>query len=417
MEINKYERNNANKVVCKKCILHTKVPGITLDEQGYCSYCVGDNDRPVKGSSQEASREQEDLKGKMQNLFELVKKEGHTYDVLVMFSGGKDSAYLLELVKKRYNLRPLAFSIIHPMVNDVSIKNMEDVASSLKVDLIKYFPDLEMYKTFMKYGLENGDKYGMTEFIGCSLCSYIINCPPLKTAMMMDIPIILSGETKSQGIFSFVDGEAKKGFLLENNKKPFGKTHDIFDDSCGQEYKGSMYDISFADINRCRYPTTINPLSIIDYDFRNNTYEDKGLSDRNFKSLFTNCNAVHLFDYLSIKRYDCISYIKQFAQGIGTNEHILMQMDVNQSIDNKKAAQMKRDTIIKLMDEYKNILLYIVENKVTEKNITSSNRIKIHEMTGNLCRFFNEETVDVIISKVLKINDLADYFGLDLDVV
>ncbi len=406
----------SEKIVCKNCILHSKVPDITINEGGYCTYCTYDEDPLENTKIDSNSQSQQSLVQKMEELFSQIREETNTYDVLVMFSGGKDSTYLLDLVKNKYKLRPLAFSVVHPQVNDASVKNMDDVAAKLNVDLIKYYPDLNMYKKYMKYGLIKGTEYGMNEFIGCSLCGYIINCPPLKTAMMMNIPVILSGDTKSQGLMSFVDGEEKKRFLLENGKRPYGKTHHIFDDVCGEEYRGSLYDISIEDIKKYRYPTTINPLSIIDYDFRENfgKFDDKGLEGNAFKSLLTNCDAVYLFDYLSLKRYDCVTYIKQLAQMMGTKDHTLMQLEVGGNLDDNKANLLRREFIMELLEEYKKLLFYIVDNKISGEKLSPEELANIHEMINIAPKIFNKQTINELINKILKIHKLADYYEIDL---
>ena len=98
--------------VCKKCVLKSSIPGISINKDGLCSECVR-YERIRKYIKQTLATACDKNKHnvergsnmyvkKMEELFEQAKKKKRMYDVIVPFSGGKDCAYVLYLLKKKY---------------------------------------------------------------------------------------------------------------------------------------------------------------------------------------------------------------------------------------------------------------------------------------------------------------------------
>jgi len=216
---------------------------VAFTDEGLCSVCV--NFKKFKPHEPQVKKY---LLEEMENLFKTVKKANKLYDVLVLFSGGKDSTILLKIAREKYGLRTLAFSVIHPLVNSTASRNMEDVTKKLGVDLIKAYVDEEVYKKVIRHGILKGPEYGLGEFFGCDVCSFFHHWLPVRYAMKLDISIILEGSDLSQtGEISFlqsarVKAEAKQG------KKPYGRVHELVMDALGPDYKGSIYDYNPAEI-------------------------------------------------------------------------------------------------------------------------------------------------------------------------
>lgn len=398
-----------NKKICKNCVLHTNIPGITINDDGLCSVCESH-----KKFSPHEPRTKKYLTEEMENLFKKAKSQERPYHVGVLFSGGKDSTMLLKMTKEKYGLRPLAFSVIHPLVNNTAAKNMEAVTNKLNIDLIKVYPDEEVYKKAVGLGIMKGPEYGLGEFFGCEICSFFHFWLPIRYAMKMDIPVILEGSDLSQtGIFTYQPGES----VRENARKgikPFGTIHDLVMDAIGREYKGSIYDYNEAEIAGGKYPTIISPFSFMDYDYRDNFKEIQGLGfkKKNFRTIYTNCSATPFFSYFSLKRFDCLSYIKHYATEVRRGYPNLMQHSIK---DIDTANVLNKQVVERLMEEYRDVVLYIAENKLSESNITESKREKLKSMAPNYINIFGEEVCDVFLHDVLKILSYADYFGVSLD--
>ena len=88
---------------CTQCILPSTFPGISFNEQGICIHCQRYRGREAT-EKQMAKYEQ-----KFVQLLQEKRKES-TYDVLVAYSGGKDSTYTLDVLVNRYKLRVLALT-------------------------------------------------------------------------------------------------------------------------------------------------------------------------------------------------------------------------------------------------------------------------------------------------------------------
>jgi hypothetical protein len=299
-----------SKKVCKKCVLHTNVPGITINAEGICSVC----ERHNKFERHEPQIKKFLLE-EMEDLFKAIKKQQKLYDVMVLFSGGKDSTFLLKMARDKYGLNPLAFSVIHPLVNDTAKNNMEAAAKRLHVDLIKAFPDENVFKKVIRHGILEGQKYGLGEFFGCDACSFFHHWIPIRYAMKLDIPVILEGSDNSQlGEVTFRQSEKVKRDARQGIK-PYNRVHDLVIDALGAEYKGSIYDYNEAEIINGPYPTVISPFSFIPYDYRENfkVIESMGLEKKAFRSIYTNCSATPFFliSALSVSTVFPISAIMQ----------------------------------------------------------------------------------------------------------
>jgi len=398
------------KDVCVKCVLHTGIPGIQLNDEGICTVCNNFNK-----FKQHEPRMRKYLVEEMENSFKAAKNRDRLYHAVVLFSGGKDSTMLLKMAKEKYGLRVLACSVMHPLVNEKAKRNMEEVTNKLNIDLIKIYPDEAIYRKVVQHGIINGTKYGLGEFYGCDVCSFFHHWLPIRYAMKLEIPIILEGSDLSQtGEISYgqserIREEAKKG------KKPFGKIHDLVIDALGENYKGSIYDYDEDEVIAGKYPTIISPFSFIDYDFKETfrEIESLGLNSKEFRTIYTNCAATPFFSYFSLKKFDCVSYIKHYATEVRRGYPNLSQY-ISKDNEDSNSGEFNKETVEKLMDEYKRIVFHIVENNLSDKNISENEIEKMKQMAPTYMGIFGEEVCNIFLNDALQIPYFADYFGVDL---
>jgi len=95
---------NSERTLCTQCILPSTFPGISFNDQGVCSHCQRYKGRAVT-EKQMAKYEQKFIKLLQE------KRKNSTYDVLVAFSGGKDSTYTLDVLVNRYEFLRLPSTI------------------------------------------------------------------------------------------------------------------------------------------------------------------------------------------------------------------------------------------------------------------------------------------------------------------
>lgn len=241
---------------------------------------------------------------KMEFIFSLAKKI-KSPNIIVGYSGGKDSSYLLYLLKEKYNLEPLAFSVIHPFVNQLAIENMEKVTDKLKIQFEKFIVDEDFHKKVISHGLNNYSKYfdgKLSDLYGCKICSEIYIILTIKKAIELNIPFVCFGsEHKEHPIIL--------GKFLINIQY---KTSNIINDVFSGKYNNTMYDLDISRRDLIKeFPTIINPLSIINYseDFIRKFLDEKDLiSYYDSTYLRTNCTVRHLFSYLSFKQFNEYPY-------------------------------------------------------------------------------------------------------------
>ncbi|MCP5050311.1 MAG: amino acid adenylation domain-containing protein, partial [bacterium] len=111
---------------CRRCLLSTRHPGIQFDETGLCNTC----------------REYEQYEDKLARYFkssqdfeQLVREDresgtnGGKYDCLLLFSGGKDSTYVLYRLKDM-GLNVLTFTFDNGYISDAAFDNIKRTTSA-----------------------------------------------------------------------------------------------------------------------------------------------------------------------------------------------------------------------------------------------------------------------------------------------
>lgn len=400
---------SSDKIVCKKCILHSKVPEVTIGDNGLCVFCqISQFITPEMGAKNAAL-----LENRMNEIFDKVRKQKNSFDALVYFSGGKDSTYVLNILKNKYKLNVLAYSMIQPFVTETAQKNMEEITKKLKVEAIKFFINEDVFKNAMRHAILDPHKYGLTEWVGCQVCGFFTKWVGIKLAKKLGIPLVIDGMDNAQGgTGAITEGEQVKQ-RMRNGKKPFAKIHDLFEDALGEDYKNSIYSFNRDELLQSEYPTHMSPLCFLEYDptYSFNRLEELGIKFKQFKSLNTNCELLYLLDYISMQRYDCDSYIKLYASGLRSNYDTIEQLELDQAAHKK---QLTREDMITLLDEYKRVLFYIIDNDLDKDNINNDDRVKLAELAQYSRSLFGDETMSKLTDRVLKLKEHAKYFDIDL---
>jgi hypothetical protein len=121
---------------CACCILPLTYPGITFDEQGICSFC-----RNFKKTELD--------KRKKRALIPLVEKarlNRGKYQAIVPISGGKDSSYVLYVMRRLYGLKVLAINYNNGFRSKAAEINLDTLTNQLAVDFISIKPNWNLMK-------------------------------------------------------------------------------------------------------------------------------------------------------------------------------------------------------------------------------------------------------------------------------
>lgn len=126
---------------CTKCILPETMPYIQFDTDGVCNYCTNYRVRNHPRPKEE--------------LFELVKPYRRTKgdEVLVPFSGGRDSCYALHLIVKELELKPVTYTYDWGMVTDLGRRNISRMSSELGVENIIVAADITKKRDYIRRNL------------------------------------------------------------------------------------------------------------------------------------------------------------------------------------------------------------------------------------------------------------------------
>ncbi len=172
---------------CSSCILPVNLPGLTLDQDGKCSYCrkfeASHIDTPAL--SRDKTRE------RFETLIEGLRGKGG-YDCVVPLSGGKESSYILYVLVKEYNLRALAFNFSNGFQHVDAISNIENTVNRLGVDLVVYKPSQHMMRKLFKTFLLRAGEF-------CTPCNMLINATQFRLARQNGIKAIMSGNAMATG--------------------------------------------------------------------------------------------------------------------------------------------------------------------------------------------------------------------------
>jgi hypothetical protein len=167
--------------VCRLCVLNNSFPRLTFDNQGVCSICR-DYDEWTNGWKSKLPEHRKIL----DKICTQAKKKHKEFDALVPYSGGKDSSYVLTVVKKELGLNCLAYTADNGYLSDHAKNNIDRTCKKLGVEHVYYRfnPELmnKLYALFIR-------KTGLF----CSMCMRAIATGIHKLAQMYDIPIVIMG--------------------------------------------------------------------------------------------------------------------------------------------------------------------------------------------------------------------------------
>ena len=126
---------------CTKCVLPETMPFINFDENGVCNYCHAYKPRNHPRPKEE--------------LFELIKpfRREKGDEVLVPFSGGRDSSYGLHLIIHELELRPVTYTYDWGMVTDLGRRNVSRMSQKLGVENIIVAADITTKRDYIRRNL------------------------------------------------------------------------------------------------------------------------------------------------------------------------------------------------------------------------------------------------------------------------
>ncbi len=188
------KKGRAAAKFCAKCVLPDSFPGVVLDEDGICNYCLA----IIKRNNLEKRKQ------KYREKFEKLLREHRgksAYDALLSYSGGKDSTYTLSLLKQDYGLNILAFSVDNGFVPEGTYRNVWTVCEKLGVDHLWLKPSFAMLRKIFSEAAGRNIYSAATLMRAspvCTACLTIVRFSAIRLALEKRIPFLIFGWSPGQ---------------------------------------------------------------------------------------------------------------------------------------------------------------------------------------------------------------------------
>jgi hypothetical protein len=208
-------------------------------------------------------------------------KDKGKYDCLLLFSGGKDSSYLLYLLAKEYGLNTLAVTVDVGVLTSLAKENIKRVPEKLGVDHVFVEPEKEFLKKLFRYYMFHPNKPTLTSSI-CEVCQNLMRSSGIIMAVEKKIPIVT---------MAYNENEAR-GLEMPNEKiqESWVPKH-LYDEPFNEKDRKYFWDpkrYNKQDIPRFVYPYWATGFPGVEFIIKR--LEELGLaSKKQSNPLYTNC--------------------------------------------------------------------------------------------------------------------------------
>ncbi len=174
-----------NHQTCIRCVNNDYViPGLEFDVEGVCAFCQCYKNVPDTGPVHGGTITDAELQ-------EAAKNNPGRFDVMVLYTGGKDSSYLLWYLAKKLGLRVLAATWDLPFTNESSLRNMR--AARYKLPTVEFIERSLPWDLVQKVSVDLFDEVGLPCI--CPIISAVLLYP---LAVTEKIPFVLDGVEAAQ---------------------------------------------------------------------------------------------------------------------------------------------------------------------------------------------------------------------------
>ena len=183
---------------CAKCLMPDTRPHTIMTKEGLCQACLNQEEK----KKVDWPKRWAELKA----LCDKYRRKDGYYDCVIPVSGGKDSHYLVYIMKEKMGMNPLLITVADPFTKTVTgQKNFANLGSAFNCDMILFNLSIDLFRKVTKIGFEElGEPLRFVEAA--------IYTAPYKLAVAMNIPLIVFGENAAfeYGTTDKEDYSAKK---------------------------------------------------------------------------------------------------------------------------------------------------------------------------------------------------------------
>jgi hypothetical protein len=293
-------------IFCAKCVLPDTFPGISFDQDGVCNYC---RNNPVPDAQGKKA-----LLEKFEALAESKRGKG-PFDVILAYSGGKDSTYTLSLLRERFNLKVLAFVFDNGFISGQAMKNIQVMTDTLGAACFIFRPPFPVMKK--AFGLAAGKDIYSPKTLDrassiCTTCIGMVKAMILKTALAYGIPMAAFGWSPGQAPLSSAIMQTNprlQRFSDRSVRDPLVKL-------AGPEVEPYFLNEDDLAADPSRWPVNVHPLAFMEYneeDIVEKISELGWVKPDDTDPNSTNCLLNALANYLHRERFHFHPYAWEIA--------------------------------------------------------------------------------------------------------
>ncbi len=382
--------------ICARCLLNASIPNLSFDEEGVCSECRA----PRRNLTDLGRRQAEE---EMNELFAQAKRGKAPYHVLVLASGGADSSYLLDLLRRTYELNPLALFIAEDIGRALAARNVKRIAAATHSDLVQFSMDAELVKRWVREGLPECFRHQLGPHAGRDLFVHLRRSLSLNLASRLGIPIV--AEAVELGQFPrrlVLRGERHRRHWRQGRKRKALRA--IFKQIFGQQYEPSLYVLDPDRASTAPLPALIFPNAILHYEktMAVERLTELGWSRADLGSAFTNTQINPFVSLFSYREYDAHVNLEHLAAEIRRDGCCRMGGD---------GRPLDRNAMLELLAEMKRATLFFAygsDDLPDELEAYAERFPRLRELLGH------DEAFVARIRTKRKVRHFSEYFGIPL---
>ena len=283
---------------CLKCTLTDNIASVRINDEGLCNYCLQNQRGNVQPVSDHIFAETQ--------IREAFAACGHLpYQVVLAYSGGKDSSFTLYKLRKHFNVSVLAVTFDNGFLTEQCRQNIHTITAQLGVDSVTIKPSFSRLapvfnlaateKIFPQKSLERASSI-------CTACIGMVKSAVYREAILRKIPFVCFGWTPGQAPVKSPILKLDYRMILASQKQ----IQDPIVSKLGEEYNRYFPDSDWISSEKDSIPSLIYPLVFSSYNedeiletIRSIGWKKPQDTDMNSTNCLLNsyANFVHLRDY------------------------------------------------------------------------------------------------------------------------
>lgn len=296
---------------CTQCAASEAM--LPLNARGICTACERQS---AQGQPPRRERSAA-LEAELARIFAAAQGTGRAqHDALVMFSGGKDSCYLVQRLKNEHpGLRLLACTVDNGFMSPVAKQNIDEVLPRLDIDHVFIRPHRSFYVKLFRYALTHLNAEGSYGTVDFSDGEFMLDAAR-NLAAEKGIPLIVCGYSRYQvenglGLHHF---ESPADVERRSRIETAGlKLADIFDDD---ERRLWWQGPLLPDTPLARLLFPLYAWDLEEEDIKRQVVAWGLMSARNQSPIVTNHRLIPLLGVVDVHRFGYSSFEKEFCRMI-----------------------------------------------------------------------------------------------------